>query len=208
MELRSTPDRANPIVLKLRNSGLIPADCEVPPSTVIIIPLLIQHATVERIFDLRQLRTQRWLTAFLPKGDDMLSMPMAKSLDSFSQMLPSLTYWERGGSDLTDALGKYLRRKGANGLVFPSARSDVKCEFLHGNLESFRGWNFVDYRGTRPLSDVVRDYSSWENRALAEGIKIVSAPDDHPYAYSWRIEGKEAAEASLRERKLKKFYDS
>jgi hypothetical protein len=49
-------------------------------------------------------------------------------------MIPSVTVYDRGGSDFTDALGTYLRVKGANGMVFTSARCDVKFEFYHGRL--------------------------------------------------------------------------
>jgi len=92
-------------------------------------------------------------------------------------------------------------------MIFPSARCDISCEFLNGELTDFTGFNFVDYRDLdRPLSKFYLDASNWAN-TFFEGVTIHTAPADSPYAHSWRMEGKESAEDSNRERWMKKLYE-
>ena len=148
VELRPTEKGPNPVALKLFQANLISLDQPTLPF-MIFMPLAIERFEVPRVLDLRQLEAQQWLTRFLPEGNDILSMPNARKLESFKEMLPSFLTPDRGGSDLTNSIGFLLRKSGVNGLVFPSARSDVKCEFLNGHLNDFKGWNFVDYRASR-----------------------------------------------------------
>ena len=167
----------------------------------------IKQVTIENVFDLRQLKTQQWLVEFLPEGNKSLSK-VADKFSTFIEMLPSLTSPDRGGTDFTDALGGYLPVQGANGMVFPSARCNVKCEFYNGELNDYSGWNFVDYRQLdKPFSDSFIDFSPWITQ-VGKGIIIAHAPDDSPYANSWRIDGKEAWEDSNRARWLQDFYRS
>ena len=205
IELHSTPERPNPIAQNLVTAGLAFWEGEIPPVVSIIMPMNIKHETIEKVFDLRQLKTQQWLAEFLPEGDKHFSK-VADKVSSFKEMLPSLTTADRGGNDFTDSLGGYLRVKGANGMVFPSARCNVKCEFYNGELNDFTGWNFVDYRQLdKPLSDSFIDFSPWVTQ-VGEGVTIAFAPDDSPYANSWRIDGKEAWEDSNRAWWLDDFY--
>ena len=207
IDLHSTPERPNPIVQKLVKAGLAFWEGEIPPVVSIFMPMDIKQETIENVFDLRQLKTQQWLAKFLPKGERVFSK-RADKLDSFKDMLPSLTTYDRGGNDFTDKLGGYLRVKGANGLVFPSARCNVKCELYNGELNDYSGWNFVDYRQlNKPFSDLFIDLSPWVDH-VGEGITIAYAPDDSPYANSWRIDGKEAWEDGHREFLLKDYYES
>ncbi len=206
IDLHSTPQRPNPIAKKIIDAGLAFWEGDIPPVVAIFMPMDIKKVTIENVFDLRQLETQQWLAKFLPEGDKEFSK-MADKLNSFKDMLPSLTVYDRGGNDFTDALGAYLRVKGANGMVFPSARCNVKCEFYNGELNDFNGWNFVDYRQLdKPFSDVFIDFSPWVNE-VGEGITIAFAPDDSPYANSWRIDGKETWEDCQREIWLNEFYE-
>ena len=129
----------------------------------IFMPMNIKKVTIKNVFDLRQLETQQWLVEFLPEGDKVFSK-MADKLSSFKEMILSLTVYDRGGSDFTDAPGTYLRVKGANGMVFPSARCDVKCEFYYGRLNDYKDWNFVDYRQLeKTFADTFIDFSPWVN---------------------------------------------
>ena len=83
--------------------------------------------------------------------------------EDFFGLLPFLVTPTRGGSPITEAIGRFVQSVGAAGLVFPSARADVSCEFDdRGDLKASRGWNFVDYRGAPPVTR-----SSW----------IIIAPD-------------------------------
>ena len=204
VELRPSEKGPNPVTLKLWQANLISLD-QPTMGVVIFMPLAIALIEVPQVLDLRQLEAQQWITRFLPEGNDILSMPAARKVESFIEMLPSFMTADRGGSDLTDSIGFLLRKMGVNGLVFPSARSDVKCEFLNGRLHDYRGWNFVDYRGSRKdtptmLADRRTDHSQWEDD-LGEGVNCIFAPDDSPFAGSWRIEGLEATmEARLSNR--------
>jgi hypothetical protein len=64
---------------------------------------------------------------------------------NFLGILPFLISEFRGGSPITDALGRWFRMLGADALIYPSARTNaVDCIFA-GKL-MWRGWNLVDYR--------------------------------------------------------------
>ncbi len=207
IELYSTSERPSPIAVKLMNEGLLTTESgELPETMGIFMPMDIKTETIENIFDLRQMKTQQWLASFLPKGDEYFSKD-ADPIASFVEILPDLTVYDRGGSDFTEKFGNFLRHNGANGMIFPSARCDIGCEFLNGELNDYRGFNYVDYRGLKPpVASVVRDVSPWTNK-IFEGITIHTAPDDTPYAHSWRMEGKEAGEDSNRELWMNKFHE-
>jgi|GEM_PF-4595784 len=68
----------------------------------IFMPMNIKKETIKNVFDLRQLETQQWLVEFLPEGDKVFSK-LADKLSSFKEMILSLTVYDRGGSDFTDA---------------------------------------------------------------------------------------------------------
>lgn len=82
-----------------------------------------------------------------PPRADWDGKPRDGSQDFFG-LLPFLVAPTRGGSPITEAIGRFVQSVGAAGLVFPSARADVDCEFdERGELVRSHGWNFVDYRG-------------------------------------------------------------
>lgn len=181
----------NPILDGLVAAGLIPA-LEPGYGFMLYLPLDVKPMEVEGVLDLRRREVQQWLVGFLPQGNALFSMPNARTLESFPAMLPDLMAPDRGGSDLDKGLGNLLRRSGAQGLVFPSARSDVLCEFRDGHLSDFRGWNFVDYRNAPEdtfVPSMVYEDDWFSTFGQAE---IHLAPDDSPYAGSWRVEGHEA----------------
>jgi hypothetical protein len=68
------------------------------------------------------------------------------SCNSFVALLPYLMCDNQGGSPITEALGRWFRKLGANGLIYPSPRSDVYCINSGRTRVSF-GFCFVDYRG-------------------------------------------------------------
>lgn len=52
------------------------------------------------------------------------------------------------------AVGQWLRRNGANGLIFPSARSNAFNTVVSGTPVEWGGWNLVVYSGAdEPVSD-------------------------------------------------------
>lgn len=178
----------NPLLMELVASGLIPR-LEPGYGFMLYLPLDIKVMEVEGVFDLRHREAQQWLAEFLPQGNELFSMPCARALDGFPAMLPDLMTPDRGGSDIDKGLANLLRRSGARGLVFPSARSDVLCEFTHGKLSDFRGWNFVDYRNATDdtmVTNMVYQDDWFTDFGQAQ---IHTAPDESPNAGAWRVEG-------------------
>jgi hypothetical protein len=66
--------------------------------------------------------------------------------ENFLGLLPYLIFPARGGSPITDFIGRWLRKNGATALIYPSARNDVECVVDNGVLTRATGWNLVDYR--------------------------------------------------------------
>ena len=184
----------NPLLVELLASGLLDEfEGEDFRGALVFLPCDVKREKVPDVLDLRQLEAQRWLCRFLPKGNDVFTMPHAREVDFFCDMLPSLMCPERGGADLTNGIGQMLRAGGVQGLVFPSARSDVLCEFENGELSRFYGWNFLDYRDAPPYDDSHPMMVYQDDWATSFGeARIHLAPDDSPYRDSWRIEGQEA----------------
>lgn len=196
----------NPITRKLVERGLI-ARSGLDLTVSVVVPVVIEHKRIEKVFDLRQLETQRWLVEFLPPGDDVFRMPMADKCTSFTEMLPSFMNPELGGEEFTVAFGSWLQTVGANGLVFPSARTDIYCSFKYGKLAHFSGWNFVDYRSDKAhfKKDTLPVYlGKWSPGFLKDGNVqiVVASPDDRENLGSWRIEGNLAAQIAQPGRKL------
>jgi hypothetical protein len=120
------------------------------------LPLSISQVTRERVLDLREPDSAEWFTQVLtalewtlPKGA-IPCFPDRPHLTRFRQLLPELLTQENGGGGVTVAAGVMLRHLGADGLVFPSARSDARTlpnlEHASGPI----GWNFVDFAGAGP----------------------------------------------------------
>lgn len=67
--------------------------------------------------------------------------------EDFLGLFPFLVYPGRGGSPITEAIGRWIQSLGAAGLVFPSSRTDVSCMLDdQESVTEASGWNFVDYR--------------------------------------------------------------
>lgn len=110
--------------------------------------------------------------------------------DDFFGLLPILMGALRGGNPVTESIGRWLRSLGANGLIYPSARSDVYVEVVDGTFRQSSGWKFVDYRGA-PKTDtplnLIQEPESW---AVMSG-KILIDPPNSPRSGSFRVEGPE-----------------
>jgi hypothetical protein len=121
-------------------------------------------ATIEKVIDLRRPDTQDWFVStfvemelanerrawqetgpfFFPK----------KRLTSFAELLPVIVSLEMGGGNaFGQAVGAWLRQQGANGLIFPSARSNAECHVWDGQTSECRGWNMVLYGGAQPPTE-------------------------------------------------------
>jgi hypothetical protein len=120
-------------------------------------------------------------------------------------MLPSLMHFEYGGTALTHGIGSWLRANGANGLVFPSARSDACVTVALGAIQHFHGWNFVDYRAAHaiPPMEGVIDTSQWDD-FQSRGVSVdLRGPDE--FNNAWTVQGIESYYAALRDLIIKGF---
>jgi hypothetical protein len=186
---------------------------------LVYMPLRLETRRVEDVVDLREPETARIFTETLTRlqwdvRDARLPcFPLKAPLRSFAQLLPSLLEQCLGGSGVTNIVGIWLRKVGAKGLVFPSARVDPSVEVNDGQLVSAGGWNFVDYAGapTAAVTATVDLGEAWPTAILhtPEGPQadwIYTIPSARVvfeasgrHAGSWRVQGlRNAREASWR----------
>ena len=109
-------------------------------TTTVLLPVRITRERFERLIDLRDPRVASWFTYELTRlrwivgdGSEARAFPKKEPLDEFADLLPSLmVQYHGGGNGATRIAGQWLRSLGADGLVFPSARSDSLVEVDHG----------------------------------------------------------------------------
>jgi hypothetical protein len=127
---------------------------ELAQPLIVLLPLRLETRRVKGVVDLRQPETARVFAQELSRlewdveGAKLPCFPMRPRLSGFSQLLPSLLEQSLGGGGLTNIVGVWLRRMGASGLIFPSARVDASVGVRKGTVVDAAGWNFVDYAGT------------------------------------------------------------
>jgi hypothetical protein len=129
-------------------------------------PVLRLKVTVDGVLDLRHPPSQDWVVAFLcqkaaffaetlkglarERERDRRWLAMKERERLWLATLRLLLAQDLGGGALAaQAIGYELRRLGAAGLVFPSARSDSHVIMWDGQMLEHRGFNFVDYRGSK-----------------------------------------------------------
>jgi hypothetical protein len=134
---------------------------------------------IDKVIDLRLPETQDWfLKTFVAlelenesiasKKTGMYFLPK-KQISSFEELLPSIISLETGGGDIFgQAIGTWLRCNGANGLIFPSARSTCENNIEDGVITSCKGWILVLYKDA-PLPE--------ENNLF--GNKVTWSDPDH-----------------------------
>ena len=119
---------------------------------------------LEKVIDLRYPDTQDWFfrtfvaleleNEAAAAEETKLHFLGKKPLTSFAELLKVLVGLEVGGGKvLTQAIGHWLRAHGADGLVFPSARSNAHVQVQDGRPIQYSGWNLVVYQGA---TDVVQ----------------------------------------------------
>lgn len=125
--------------------------------SIVFIPTELSEVRIEEVIDLRQPLVQDWLFRFFYAGDGSVWMKKVETpISGFTGMIPSLVYPEYGGSGVTKSIGSWMRSAGVQGLVFPSARSNAGIEVdANEVVQTFHGWNFVDYRGTELVPDLL-----------------------------------------------------
>ena len=127
-------------------------------TTTVFLPVRITRERFNRLIDLRDPRVAFWFTYELTRlrwitgdGSEARAFANKEPLDEFADLLPSLmVQYHGGGNGATRIAGQWLRLLGADGLVFPSARSDSWVEVDHEAVRESHGWNLVDYRGADP----------------------------------------------------------
>jgi hypothetical protein len=120
-----------------------------------------QEGVLDRVIDLRDPETQQWfLDTFVAleiqheeevmrTSDEIF--PRKEPITSFGELLKSLVSLETGGGMIfSQAVGHWLRKRGANGLIFPSARSNAFNKVQDGRSVDWGGWNLVVYADAGP----------------------------------------------------------
>jgi hypothetical protein len=144
----------------------------------------VKEQEVRNVLDLRHSDCRRWLLEeFLPLEISEGNKRRAKNNvvyfgkeppSTVEELFPILLAPEIGGSNpFIQALGSWLRCHGCNGIVFPSARSDFSASERASEIETFSGWNFVDFRGAgaAPWGDHIGHVMSF-NTYLGEAFSI------------------------------------
>ena len=142
-----------------------------------VIPTQILQVKFDQLIDLRTPSTRRWFTTELTRLTNdgvparngttvtLRAFPLAAPLERFEDLLPTLlTQALGGGRGVTDIAGRWLRQIGADGLIFPSARADVSVTYSNGILNSWYGWNLVDYRSAPPpkIAAIIDLSTTWD----------------------------------------------
>jgi hypothetical protein len=159
----------------------------------------VDQCTIENVIDLRLPGTQKWFFDHFKDGDGHFLVKEGGTAREFFDLIPMLLHPALGGTDVTHAIGSWMRSSGVNGLVFPSARSDASVTIKNGELVDWRGWNFVDYRSARslPATEVTRSPGGWPD-FLQPGVQLAVASNGE-LAGSWKAIGLQARYDHLRE---------
>jgi hypothetical protein len=133
------------------------------------IPMRVTREVRKKVLDLRQPEAAEWFTrefTRLPSNPDspVKIADTRPPLNSFFELLPTLLEQGLGGSDQLNAAGTWLRALGAQGLIFPSARTDASVTFERKKLVSSTGFNFVDYSNA-PLPRFLENLESDDIKA-------------------------------------------
>lgn len=181
------------------------------------LPVIISEQSFARLLDLRVPSVAAWFTRNLTRlkwldddGRGDPAFPNKPPLDRFTDLLPSLAAQDPGGGNgATRIAGQWLRSLGADGLVFPSARSDASVQVRAGEAVASYGWNLVDYRGAAPARLRTFDLTTdWPTRVPGDvgtaplpghGDVSLRVVGEGSSAGSWAWQNLERANRSLRQ---------
>jgi hypothetical protein len=164
--------------------GVLPAALGIDPdqTTIIEYPLRISSVTIPDVLDLRLPSAASWLVKFCTSRDSWV----ARALDIeeppspaayFALLLHYLLDQGTGGElPLLQLIGAWLRSNGVAGIVFPSARCDSGVVVQDGELTSWWGFNYVDYRGA-PAVEWNEHFGGAVRVPNMEGIQFKVAPE-------------------------------
>lgn len=182
----------------------------------VVLEAAVTEARFERLIDLRIPTVAEWFTQNLTRlrwlsrdGEKTAAFPNKPPLDRFVDLLPSLLTQSLGGGGASSLIaGQWLRCLGADGLVFPSARSDASLTITGDRVEQFRGWNLIDFRDSPTIQISSFDLTAgWIRHVAAEvdhaphpiysGVSVgeVTSPG---HVGSWSVRGLELCNAAFR----------
>lgn len=134
-------------------------------------------ADIDKIIDLRLPDTQDWFfKTFVNLELENTEAAAKKSgihylgkgtVNGFEELLPSIMSLEIGGGDIFgQAVGAWLRSNGANGLIFPSARSTCENKVHNGTVTDYKGWILVLYKDAPPPEEknLFGNKATWKDR--------------------------------------------
>jgi hypothetical protein len=132
---------------------------------LVSIPLRVIRERISGVLDLRLPSTAAWFTkqisglTFQGETKRMSCFPLKRPLRNFRSVIPTLLEQHLGGGLAFCSLaGIYLRKLGVSGLIYPSARADSFVKVDRNRIVESSGWNFVDYRQSKPpATDVIID---------------------------------------------------
>lgn len=120
---------------------------------VVQIPFTLRSASLRQVIDLRKAEAQSWLVEQFAgtlriDEEDFPVLLGRRPPNDFAELLPSLLdQWLGGGWSTGNLAGFFARRAGADGLVYPSARSNPSVTMNSGRVHESSGWCFILYRG-------------------------------------------------------------
>jgi hypothetical protein len=186
-------------------------------TTELRLPVVVSEQSFTRLLDLRVPKVAAWFTHNLTRlrwldddGGLLPAFPRKQPLDRFTDLLPSLAAQDPGGGNgATRIAGQWLRSLGAEGLVFPSARSDASVQVRAGEPVASYGWNLVDYREAAPTRLRTFDLTTdWPRRVPGDvglaplpsyGDVALRVVQEGPDAGSWTWRNLERANRGLRQ---------
>jgi hypothetical protein len=171
----------------------------VPNPFITLVETTQNYCEIDNVIDMRLPETQAWIhERFTREAFPYYVKETPTRPRFFVGMLPSLMHFEYGGCGLTDGIGSWLRAHNVNGLIFPSARSDVSVISGKGTVAEFHGWNFVDYREAHPMPvmEAVVDVAPWDSFDT-RGISVTAQSLDENLT-SWAVQGIETYYRELR----------
>ena len=150
----------------------------------------VDECTIENVIDLRWPHVQQWFFDQFKDGDGVFLTKKRGTAREFYDMLPTLVHPDLGGTNVTHALGSWMRSSGVNGLVFPSARSGTSVSMYAGvELLDWNGWNFLDYRTAKklPATEITTSDRGWPN-FVQPGAQLAVATNDQDWG-TWKVIG-------------------
>ncbi len=150
----------------------------------------VDECTIENVIDLRWPYVQQWFFDQFKDGDGVFLSKKGERRASFTTCFRFLMHPSLGSTNVTHAIGSWMRSSGVNGLVFPSARSNASVSMYAGvELLDWNGWNFLDYRtaSNLPATEITTSEGGWPN-FVQPGAQVAVATDDEHWG-SWKVLG-------------------